>query len=197
MTAPAAHSPPVSNVHPLWWPSDLTFALHQTLRQRLPDDVARTLYRLGRLTGARLIREQVADPNDANATAPSPTGLSRRLQICDEWFAGAGWGRFDAIPLGATTVINHYDSPIALSLRLNGPADGPVDDFFAGLFAELVTHQTGQLQEGVEIGCLANQAHYCCFVIGEAGIVRKVYAWLTYHLTPHDILKRLADETAQ
>jgi len=72
-----------------------------------------------------------------------------------------------------------------------------VDDFFAGLFAEILTQQTEQPQESVEISCLASQAHYCCFVVSEASVVRKVYAWLTYHLNPHDILKRLANETVQ
>ncbi len=197
MTVPVALPLPVHSPPALWWPADLTIALHRTLRQRLPDDVARTLYRLGRFTGARLAREQVFDPDNALPAGANAASPSRRLQVWDEWFANAGWGRFDAIPLGPATVINHYDSPIAMALRLDGPADGPVDDFFAGLFAELLTQQTGQAQEGVEIGCLANHAHYCCFVIGEAGIVRKVYAWLTYHLESHDILKRLADETAQ
>jgi len=181
----------------MWWPADLVLALHRTLRQRLSDDVARTLYRLGRFTGARLAREHACDPDDAHPTGATPASISRRLQVWDEWFANAGWGRFDAIPLGPATVINHYDSPIAMALRLEGPADSPVDDFFAGLFAELLTQQTGQTQESVEISCLTSHAHYCCFVVGEAGIVRKVYAWLTYHLAPHDILKRLADETAQ
>jgi predicted hydrocarbon binding protein len=197
MTAHVALPLPVDHSPAMWWPADLVLALHRTLRQRLPDDVARTLYRLGRFTGARLAREHACDPDDAPLTGANTGSMSRRLQVWDEWFANAGWGRFDAIPLGPATVINHYDSPIAMALRMDGPADSPVDDFFAGLFAELLTQQTGQTQESVEISCLTSHAHYCCFVVGEAGIVRKVYAWLTYHLAPHDILKRLADETAQ
>ncbi len=192
MSSPASHS------SAMWWPADLAIALHRTLRQRLPDDAARMLYHLGRLTGARLMREHAFDSDDTHPVPGAhPTSLSRRLQACDEWFANAGWGRFDAIPLGLATVINHYDSPIAMALRLDGPADGPVDDFFAGLFAEILTQQTEQPQESVEISCLASQAHYCCFVVSEASVVRKVYAWLTYHLNPHDILKRLANETVQ
>ncbi|MGQ9897554.1 MAG: hypothetical protein ACUVR8_08390 [Acidobacteriota bacterium] len=197
MTVPAALSLPADSYPALWWPADLIIALHRVLRQRLPDDLARTLYRLGRLTGLRLLREQAFEADEAYPTGTNATSLSHRMRVCDEWFANAGWGRFDVIPLGTATVINHYDSPIAMTLQSDGPADGPVDDFFAGLFAELLTQQTGQPQESVEIGCLASQAHYCCFVIGEAGIVRKVYAWLTYRLATHEILKRLANEIAR
>ncbi len=192
MTAPAVFSSPETGRHQLWWPADLIVAVHAELTRRLPDDTPGTLYRLGRLAGRRWLREYTST---AKAVSPEMP-LSARLRQCDEWFADLGWGRFDAVPLGTVLIINHYDSPVAAALRMVAPASAPVDDLFAGLFAEVVTQYTGRSQEAVEISCLAVNAHYCRFVVGEAGIIRKVYAWLTYRQEPNDILKRLADETA-
>lgn len=192
MTAPAVFSSPETDRRRLWWPADLIVAVHAELARRSPDDAAGALYRLGRLTGVRRLREDAAAVEEPSPASP----LNVRLRRYDAWFADAGWGRFDAVPLGTAQIINHYDSPIAAALRASGPASAPVDDFFAGLFAEMATQCAGRPQEAVEISCLAVNAHYCRFVVGEAGVIRKVYAWLTYQQTPNDILKRLADETA-
>ncbi|QUW03179.1 hypothetical protein J8C06_01675 [Chloracidobacterium validum] len=192
MTAPAAAPLLASDRHPAWWPADLIIAIHVELARLLPDDMARVLYRLGRRTGARFL--QAHHVTAAADTAVLPVASGGLLRECDEWFADAGWGRFDVVRLGSVLVVNHYDSPVATALRSLRPANGPVDDFFAGLFAEVLTQAHGQALEGVEISCLAAQAHYCRFVVGEASIIRKVYAWLTYHLDAQAILKRLADE---
>ncbi|MCS7080852.1 MAG: hypothetical protein NZ585_12505 [Chloracidobacterium sp.] len=191
MTAPVVFPLPETNQRRLWWPSDLIVAIHTELARRLPDEAAGALYRLGRLTGVRWLRERAADAEVQPEQAP----LSARLRRCDEWFADAGWGRVDATPLGAVLIVNHYNSPIAAALRAAGSASTPVDDFFAGFFAEAATQYAGRPQESVEISCLAVNAHYCRFVVGEASIIRKVYAWLTYQHDPRDILRRLADET--
>ncbi|OYT72802.1 MAG: hypothetical protein CFK52_04100 [Chloracidobacterium sp. CP2_5A] len=193
MTTPAVSPSPVSDLRQMWWPADLVIAVHTELGRSAPDDVARILYRLGRSAGARFLRANAADL----AQPPASASLSARLRQLDAGFADAGWGRFDVIPLGAAVVISHYDSPVAGALRLAGPATAPVDDFFSGLFAELATRQSGQAYEGVEIACLAAGAASCRFVIGEASVIRKVYAWLTYPLDSQAILRRLADETAQ
>lgn len=171
----------------------MVIAVHAELARAAPDDAARALYRLGRGTGERFLQASEADADPL----PVSASLSARLRLLDAGFANAGWGRFDVVPLGSAIIINHYDSPVAAALRLAGSATGPVDDFFAGLFAELVTRQSGQAQEGVEITCLAAGADYCRFVIGEASVIRKVYAWLTYPLDSQAILRRLASEAPQ
>ncbi len=174
----------------IWVPEDLVQSIHAVIRRRMPDVAAQTLYRFGRLWGERFF-VQVTDRIAATASKTGTSDLSSRafFSRCDEVWGEWGWGHFEVVELGAATLINLYNSPIALSL---GNSSEAVDDLFAGMFAGLFSKRSGATAESVEIACLAKGAPYCRFIVGDEAIVRKVYAWAAYGTATDDIVRRLS-----
>lgn len=169
----------------IWVPEDLIQAIHVVIRRRMPDVAAQTLYRFGRLWGERFYGEVVA----RLAVPVADVSPRQFFSKCDDLWGESGWGHFEVVDFGAATLVNLYNSPVALSL---GESKEPVDDLFAGMFAGLFSKRRGAMMESVEISCLAAGAPYCRFVVGDEAIVRKVYAWMAYGTTTDDIVRRLS-----